>query len=185
MLNRTNRTLSASSDRLNLGTRSLALTASNLNVATTLRAAFTHPHDFMRTDSMRGGRMEAIGIKPPITAIDGPRRFRVHPASLSFVQCAGGWRSSRNSPRSSRRSFRPSLLGRPGVPVVCRNDTSRPGPVPPRAQNAPRPPVMRPHPSQPHVVRWRDELRPPHSTLWEHAFRIGSGLNAARMVFSA
>ncbi len=66
MLNRTNRTLSASSDRLNLGTRSLAVTVSNLNVVSTLRAAFAHPHDFMRTDSLRGGGMAGIGIKPPM-----------------------------------------------------------------------------------------------------------------------
>jgi hypothetical protein len=65
MLNRTNRTLSASFDRLNLGTRSLAVLAGNVNVADTLRSAFTHPHS-KRMAFMRGGEKGTIGIGKPI-----------------------------------------------------------------------------------------------------------------------
>ncbi len=52
MLNRTNRTLSANSNRLNLGTRSLALVAS-VNMGQVLRIRYLHPEQ--DADTKRAG----------------------------------------------------------------------------------------------------------------------------------
>jgi hypothetical protein len=49
MLNRTNRTLSANTNRLNLGTRKLDLNASGNNGSLTLRTVPTSPEVFVRT----------------------------------------------------------------------------------------------------------------------------------------
>jgi hypothetical protein len=63
MLNRTNRTLSANLNRLNLGTRSLALQA---GVNTVAQAhALRHDHLRMRKDSMRVGMDMPVDISIP------------------------------------------------------------------------------------------------------------------------
>ena len=80
MLNRTNRTL-AHLDRMNLGTRSLAVEANVVNVAITLRAADTHPHDAIVSMSpMRGAKKPAGAIPEPI----GPYRGLYWFPSRSF-----------------------------------------------------------------------------------------------------
>ena len=63
MLNRTNRTLSANFNRLNLGTRSLtaSVCAVNVNVAKNQRVALDHLR-FHRGDSMRFGMLDPIVI---------------------------------------------------------------------------------------------------------------------------
>jgi hypothetical protein len=58
MLNRTNRTLSANTNRLNLGTRSLAALAGFNTDCQTLR--LRHDHPSKRSDSMRVGVMKSI-----------------------------------------------------------------------------------------------------------------------------
>jgi hypothetical protein len=66
MLNRTNRTLSANTNRLNLGTRQLANGASDNNGSLTLRTAHAFP-----VVAMRAGVVEYPGIPmegPPIMA---------------------------------------------------------------------------------------------------------------------
>jgi hypothetical protein len=70
MLNRTNRTLSASFNRLNLGTRSLDLIASAFNGEQTLRTR--HAHAVVLRDGMVGdpGVPMPIGMRrPPISVI--------------------------------------------------------------------------------------------------------------------
>jgi hypothetical protein len=72
MLNRTNRTLSANTNRLDLGTRKLDLNASANNGSLTLRTAHHFPTVVVRTgtEEYPGIPMEA----PPIVA--GPKRMK-------------------------------------------------------------------------------------------------------------
>ncbi len=67
MLNRTNRTLSANTNRLNLGTRKLDLNASANNGSLTLRTARTLPDVSVRTgvDPYPAFRFEEPSIKGP------------------------------------------------------------------------------------------------------------------------
>ena len=67
MLNRTNRTLSANLNRLNLGTRSLALAASVNNGDSTLRIRHVHPCRHARRDgrSIRRSRFDCRGSAIP------------------------------------------------------------------------------------------------------------------------
>ncbi len=87
MLNRTNRTLSANTNRLNLGTRKLDLNASDNNGSLTLRTAHLFPVVAVRT-----GVVEYPGIPveaPPIEAMPKPMK----PAMSAMPG---------SSPRSSR-----------------------------------------------------------------------------------
>jgi hypothetical protein len=61
MLNRTNRTLSANLNRLNLGTRSLAVTA-NLNTGDLQTLRTRHVHRVVMRDGMHGYRPSPISI---------------------------------------------------------------------------------------------------------------------------
>ncbi len=71
MLNRTNRTLSAHLNRLNLGTRSLAFAADVNNGGQTLRTR--HAHRFVKRDGMPGYPFEIIPISEgSMPAIPGP-----------------------------------------------------------------------------------------------------------------
>ena len=86
MLNRTNLTLSALSNRLNLGTRSLVLNASVNNGDQTLRIRHLH-HDVMRE------RMVWLCVVP--SCIQGNTTFRPLPGSIipgqqqRPIRCAG------------------------------------------------------------------------------------------------
>jgi hypothetical protein len=61
MLNRTNRTLSANLNRLNLGTRSLAVTA-NINTGDLQTLRTRHVHRVVMRDGMHGYRPSPISI---------------------------------------------------------------------------------------------------------------------------
>jgi hypothetical protein len=67
MLNRTNRTLSANLNRLNLGTRSLVLTASGNNGKSTLRAR--HAHGFTPRVGMSPSSDPSVMDHPPLIGI--------------------------------------------------------------------------------------------------------------------
>lgn len=74
MLNRTNRTLSANLNRLNLGTRSLVLAKNGTHGGQTLR--FRHDHGFAMRAGMFGSsepaiRPESMGSEIPIGNISG------------------------------------------------------------------------------------------------------------------
>jgi hypothetical protein len=82
MLNRTNRTLSANLNRLNLGTRSLVLDTNECNGKQTLRARHAHAHGF----AMRAGMfmssdpsMQTLSIRIGIPAIPGSSPVRPRP----------------------------------------------------------------------------------------------------------
>jgi len=64
MLNRTNRTLSANSNRLNLGTRSLAQTMGADMSQNHLR--IRHAHPFTRMVTVRTGFVPGIGYRTPV-----------------------------------------------------------------------------------------------------------------------
>jgi hypothetical protein len=113
MLNRTNRTLSANLNRLNLGTRSLALQASANFGGETLR--IRHAHLVVMRDGMVGMPMDSISRDPwRITDIPGsspvpprpPAGQRARPYSKASRLSSGNRsnplaRRSRANPRSS------------------------------------------------------------------------------------
>ena len=124
MLNRTNRTLSASFNRLNLGTRSLDLIASAFNGEQTLRTR--HAHAVVLRDGMAGVPMGSmpIGMErwaiPAIpcspSVVSQPSVSCVIPARVQFVADA--------SPRVDR-------------PVVTSDRPSPRGDSQPRSQSPP------------------------------------------------
>ena len=106
MLNRTNRTLSANTNRLNLGTRNLALLAGDNHGSSTLRTAHAIPVVVVRT-----GIKDHPGIlleAPPIKA--GPKRRK--PSMMSEM--------SGSSPRLSSPARGTSGPGSKGRPPGCR-----------------------------------------------------------------
>lgn len=87
MLNRTNRTLSANFNRLNLGTRSLALVASGINGTVTLRGRLS------RGDSPRDGSREAIRIAS--ISMSFPHESMKRPPMAPCSSPADPWRTWR------------------------------------------------------------------------------------------
>jgi hypothetical protein len=88
MLNRTNRTLSANSNRLNLGTRSLAQTVSFINVAQA--QTIRHDHLGKRTEPMRIRMGDPMDISL-VRYLSGP--------SLPSSPLSFGWSTSDLSKR--------------------------------------------------------------------------------------
>jgi len=88
MLNRNNLTLSALSNRLNLGTRSLVLTTSVDNNGTALRIRHTH-HDVMRKqmerESVTSIPVEVYAIPPVFGPADAD-------AAAFTKACGGSWK---------------------------------------------------------------------------------------------
>jgi hypothetical protein len=129
MLNRTNRTLSANLNRLNLGTRSLAVNASALNGKSTPR--ILHAHGFaMRVGmfgicdpSMPGIAIPSIPgstpvvpwpvaglvVRPPVGDPEALSASRVRPAAAACLAGAAQWRPQARPPQEraaiSRRTF--------------------------------------------------------------------------------
>lgn len=114
MLNRTNRTLSASSDRLNLGTRSLAVTVSNLNVVSTLRrlrpSSRLYAHGFPARWRDGGHRYQAAhdyGLSMSLVRPEFARR-----RCRWFSTPVGGGRRGTAPGRAGGHSDRPRLADR-------------------------------------------------------------------------
>jgi hypothetical protein len=84
MLNRTNRTLSANLNRLNLGTRSLAFVANVNNGAKTL--ATSHTHRGVMRDGMNGYRSSIPISGDAIPSIPDPRSVSPRPVSGRTVR---------------------------------------------------------------------------------------------------
>ena len=90
MLNQTNRTLSANLLGLNLGTQTLGLQASVVNVANkTLRLRPSHPD--MGIDSMRGGGITGPGYRHDHEC-ERPGSLFSSPSSWPFSPSAVAWR---------------------------------------------------------------------------------------------
>jgi hypothetical protein len=111
MLNRTNRTLSANTNRLNLGTRKLDLNASANNGSLTLRTAHLFPTVVVRT-----GFGEYPGIKgeaPPIKAMPKPMKPAMSAMSGSFPRPLSSLRklSAWNQGQSAMSSQPAQTLG--------------------------------------------------------------------------
>ena len=103
MLNRTNRTLSANLNRLNLGTRSFALAADVNNGGQTLR--IRHAHRFVKRDGMLGYPTEIIPISEgsmpaiPSPSSGWPRHVVPVPVVVSVVATGGRPDERRGDPR--------------------------------------------------------------------------------------
>jgi len=136
MLNRTNRTLSAHLNRLNLGTRTLASQASFNNGDSSLHTRLVHPV------AVRAGVVRV----PVYSMIMGPDGLPAFPGSPSvspwlIASCAIHPRVDSGTDRSSSADWRVRLLDQPSLRGV------EPGPCPTRrsperGQAAARKPFM-------------------------------------------
>jgi len=112
MLNRNNLTLSALSNRLNLGTRSLVLTTGVDNIGTALRIRHTH-HDVMRNpmvqESVSSVSVGAYAIPPIAGPADADAAAETPLGSRVSTDGSRSGRGPRRLISESTRSFSPGL----------------------------------------------------------------------------
>jgi len=110
MLNRTNRTLSANLNRLNLGTRMLGLNAGVNNGSLTLRTAPVYPTAAVRVEVLEHPAIQEQA--PPIQAMPKPGK----PAMSMILGSSPGMSSSARD--LTARDQRSSAISTPPRPVV-------------------------------------------------------------------